>query len=88
MTEQLEEVGQVTGYFAKPSVAIVQMTKGLVQIGDTISIKGHTTDLQQTIASMQVDHAPIREAAAGTTIGLQTTGRVRVGDHVYRIISG
>jgi sRNA-binding carbon storage regulator CsrA len=53
-----EEIGKITHYFAKINVGVLEISKGDVRIGDTIHIKGHTTDYYQKIQSIQVEHAP------------------------------
>lgn len=80
-----EEVGTVVGYFAHVGAAVVDVTKGSLKVGDTIWIKGHTTDLKQTVDSIQLDHTPITEATKGQQIGLKVGGRVRRHDLVYRL---
>jgi hypothetical protein len=85
MTEpRMDEVGTVEGYFAKPSVAILKLTAPL-RVGDRIYVKGHTTDFQQAVESMQVDHAPVQDAQAGSSVGVKVTGRCREHDIVYKL---
>ena len=81
---RMEEIGRVAGFFAQPSVAIIELTAPL-KIGDTIYIKGHTTDFQQPIQSMQINHAPIQEAQPGSSIGIKVSGRCRKHDIVYKL---
>ena len=81
----MEEIGVVEGFFARPSAAVIKMTKGTLKPGERIYIKGHTTDLQQVVESMQVDHKPIAEATKGAVIGIQVTDRVRPNDLVYKL---
>lgn len=76
-------VGKITHYFPHVNAAVVKLKLPL-KIGDSIRIKGHTTDLNQAIASMQIDRAPINEAKKGDEIGLLVTSRVRAGDVVYK----
>ncbi len=81
-----QEIGRVMDYFAKISVAGIDLT-GKLRVGDTIHIKGHTTDLEQVVESMQVEHEPVEEAGRGDKIGIKVRDRVRGGDHVYRVAS-
>ena len=81
-----EKVGKVEKFFAKPSVAAVEVTGGLVRIGDRLHFKGHTTDFEETIASMQVDRDSIDEAKIGDLIGIKVKERVRENDIVYKIV--
>ena len=53
-------------------------------MGDTIHIKGHTTDVEQVVESMQIEHDMVEEARAGQSIGLKVIDRVRSGDQVYK----
>ncbi|MBN2076533.1 MAG: translation elongation factor-like protein [Dehalococcoidales bacterium] len=78
------EIGKVSEFFAKPVVAGVDLT-GTMKKGDTIHIKGHTTDLVMTVESMQIDNVNVEEAGAGMSVGVKVTDRVRRGDTVYEV---
>jgi selenocysteine-specific translation elongation factor len=80
-----EQIGQVLDFFARPVVAAIQLTAPL-KVGDKIHIKGHSTDLEVTFASMQVNNAQVQEAKAGDPVGVKITDRVRKGDTVYKIV--
>ncbi len=79
-----QEVGKVQKFFAKPSVAAIEVTAGVLKIGDKLHFKGHTTDFEENIASMQVDNQPIEEAKPGDLIGIKVKERVRENDIVYK----
>ena len=83
--EKLVEVGRVTHFYPKISVAIVEL-KASLNIGDKILIKGATTNFEQTVESMQIEHKNIERAEAGQIIGLKVKGRVRENDKVYKIM--
>lgn len=83
MTET--EVGVVKHYFDKPGVAAVEITSGELKVGDTIHIKGHTTDCSTTIASMQVEHTSVQTAKVGDGIGIKVPAKVREHDKVYKV---
>jgi translation elongation factor EF-Tu-like GTPase len=78
-------IGVVADFFARPVVAAIQLTAPL-KVGDRIHIKGHTTDLEHTVDSMQVNNAAVAEAQAGDGVGVKLTARVRKGDSVYKIV--
>jgi len=82
MAEEL--VGTIDHYFAHIGVAGISLT-GHLQVGDRIRVQGHTTDFEQTVESMQLEHESIPEAGPGSSIGVKVTQRCREGDHVYRI---
>ena len=80
-----EEVGHIVAFFSVPSAAIIEVTKESLKVGDTIWIRGHTTDLKETIASMQVEHTSITAAQVGQQVGVKVSARVRRNDRVYKI---
>jgi putative protease len=82
----LEELGVVTHYFPHVEAAVVMLTKGSLSIGDTIIIKGHTTDFKEKVDSLQLDRAPINTASVGQEIGLRVKKKVRDHDVVYKLI--
>ncbi len=79
-----EKIGTVSDFFARPVVAAIELTAGL-KMGDKIRIKGHTTDLELTVDSMQIDNAAVEEAKAGDSVGVKVSERVRKTDTVYKI---
>ncbi len=76
------EVGKITHYFDKIGVAVVELTDSL-KAGDKIRIKGNTTDFEQEIESMQIEHEEVEEAGKGQAIGLKVKDKVRNNDKVY-----
>ena len=78
------EIGHVSDFFAKPVVAGITLT-GTLKVGDTVHIKGHTTDIELTVESMQINNANVTEGKAGDAIGVKVPDRVRAGDHVYKV---
>ena len=79
-----EMIGTVSDFFAHPVVAGIELT-AVLKIGDKIHIKGHTTELEMTVDSMQIDNAQVTEAKPGDSIGVKVRDRVRSGDKVYKI---
>jgi translation elongation factor EF-1alpha len=80
------EIGYVSDYFRKISVAAVEITSGTVSVGDTIRFKGHTTDFKSIVDSMQIEHESVTEAKQGDSIGVKVSEKVRKGDKVYKIV--
>lgn len=76
-------IGKVSDFFARPVVAGIELTAAL-KAGDKIHIKGHTTDLELTVDSIQIDNVQVTEAKAGDSIGVKVNDRVRSGDTVYK----
>lgn len=81
-----KEIGVVTHYFTHISVAAVKITSDTLNVGDTIHIKGHTSDFQQKVESIQIEHQSVQTAKVGDVIGLKVREHAREGDKVYKII--
>ena len=79
-----EVVGKVTDFFARPVVAGIELTTTL-KLGDKIHIKGHTSDLELIVDSMQINNVNVEQAKAGDLIGIKVSERVRRGDTVYKV---
>jgi len=77
-------VGTVEHYFSKINVAAINLTDEL-KVGDSISIEGTTTNFQQKVSSMQIEHNNVETAKPGDSIGLKVEDRVREGDKVYKL---
>ena len=83
MKEEMEEIGNILHYYPKIDVAVIEL-KAPLAVGEKICIKGTTTDLEQTVDSMQIEHENVEKAETGQLIGLKVKGRVREKDIVYR----
>jgi len=81
-----EQVGKVTNFYVKISVAAIKVTAGVIRIGDALHFKGHTTDFKDTVASMEMENQPVDEARPGGEIGIKVKERVRENDRVYKIL--
>lgn len=82
---ELKEVGKVTHYFTKIGVAVISLTDTL-SVGDRILIRGTTTNFEQTVESMQIEHKNVNVAYSGQSVGLKVSQRVREGDKVYKML--
>ena len=79
-----EEIGKVSDFFARPVVAGIELTTTL-KVGDKIHIKGHTTDMELTVDSMQINNVNVNQAKAGDAVGIKVSERVRRGDIIYKV---
>ncbi|MEM2281972.1 MAG: hypothetical protein QXH26_00275 [Candidatus Hadarchaeales archaeon] len=85
MQPQKKLVGRVTHYFPKIGVGVVELVDEL-KVGDVISIEGVTTNFQQVVESMQIEHQNVQVAKAGDAIGLKVKERVREKDQVFKLL--
>ena len=84
MAEQ--EIGVVTHWFGKIMVAGISLTGGGLKVGDRIHVVGHTSDFEQTVDSMEVEHGSIEEVAAGDDVGIRMAEHVREHDKVFKVV--
>ncbi|UCE84163.1 MAG: translation elongation factor-like protein [Deltaproteobacteria bacterium] len=80
------QVGVVKNYFAKPSVAAIEVTGGEIQVGDVLWFRGYTTDFKEEVQSMQEENQPITKAVKGQLVGVKVKERVREKDLVYKVV--
>lgn len=79
-----KEIGKVTHYYTKIGVTVIELTD-TIKVGDTIRIKGATSDFTQTVDSMQIEHKNVEEAKKGQSIGLKVPEHTREHDVVYKV---
>jgi putative protease len=83
LSEEVVKVGNITHFFSKISVAVVELTAPLA-VGDRILVKGPSTDFEQVVDSMQIEHKNIPKAEAGQSIGMKMAEHVKERDAVYK----
>jgi putative protease len=80
-----ERIGVVTHYYSHLAVAVVKLEAARLRVGDTIHIRGHTTDFQQRVDSLQVNHVSVQEVGPGDDFGLKVREHAREHDVVYKV---
>jgi putative protease len=81
-----KEIGKVSHFFGRIGVAAIEITSDGLAVGETIHIKGATTDFTETIASMQIQNQNVQSAKPGDSVGIKVSQRVREGDIVYKVL--
>ena len=76
-------IGKIEHYYSKLGVGIIKLSNTL-KAGEKIKIKGHTTDIEMTADSLQIDHKDVSEAKKGDIIGIKVADKVREDDEVYK----
>jgi putative protease len=77
-------IGKIVHYFGNINVGIIELSDELKK-GETIHIKGSTTDFEQAVDSLQVEHKDIETANAGDQVGLKTIQKAKEGDQVFKV---
>lgn len=81
-----DQVGIIVNFYAKPSVAALKVTHGMIKKGDLLRYKGHTTDFTEVVARLEIENQPVEKAQAGDVVGVKVKMRVREKDKVYKIV--
>lgn len=80
------ELGKITHYFGKIGVAAIEITQDSLAVGDTVHVKGHTSDFLQKVDSMQIDGQSVPEATVGQSVGIKVGEHAREHDVVYKVV--
>lgn len=82
-----KKIGVISHYFGHVGVGIIKIEAEGLKVGDTLHFKGHSSDFQQTVESMQLEHKDIQEAKLGDQVGVKVNEHVREHDEVFKVIS-
>lgn len=77
-----KQIGKVSTFFSHVGVAAIKLS-GKLKVGDKIHIKGHTTDFETKVASIQINNQSVKEAKSGDHIGIKVPDKVRPNDVVF-----
>ncbi len=79
------KIAKVTHYFDKIGVAVIEILKQPLKVGDLVKVSGHDSEFNQKITSLQVEHNQVSEVAAGETAGLKVEKPVKEGDELFLV---
>ena len=82
-----QKIGKITHYYSHIGVGIIQIETGSLKVGDALHFKGHSTDFQQTVDSLQIEHRSVQEAKVGDLVGMKVNEHVREGDDVLQVVA-
>lgn len=80
-----KKIGVITHYFGHMGVGIIKLEEGSLKVGETVRFKGHATDFQQTVSSLQIEYQNVPEAKPGDLVGMKVEQPVREHDQVFKI---
>src|SRR3989475_9209131 len=86
MPQERKKVGEVFHFYGKIGVAAIRLTDDGIAIGDTIQIQGPSTNLEQTVETLQIEHADVSRAGPGQEVGMKVHDRVREKEFVYKLV--
>lgn len=79
------EIGKVTHYYDHIRVAALTLNASL-KLGDKIHISGHSTDVTQRVASLEVNRHSVDWVQPGEEVALKVNGVVHLHDKVFRVV--
>ena len=82
-----KKIGVVTHYYTHLGVGIIKIEEEGLKVADTLHFKGHTTDFQQTVDSIQIEHKSVQEGKVGDQVGIKLNEHVREHDEVFKVIA-
>lgn len=71
-------IGTVTHWYDKISVAVVKLTAGL-KVGDRIKVRHGETETEDTVGSMQIDHADVQSGKKGDEVAIKLAHKAKAG---------
>src|SRR5881397_2118646 len=86
MPLERKKVGEVFHFYGKIGVAAIRLTDDGIAIGDTVQIQGPSTNLEQTVDTLQIEHAVVSRVEPGQEVGMKVRERVREKDFVYKLM--
>ena len=78
-----EPIGKITHYFPNIGVAAATLSAAL-KVGDTVRVKGHTTDFTELIESLEIEHKKVDRAGPGDDVAFRVSEKARPGDRLLR----
>jgi hypothetical protein len=78
-------IGTVSHYFNHLGVAVLCLNKE-IHIGDRIHLMGHTTEFDQVVTSLEVNHHHVQVGCSGMQVALRVAEPVRKGDIVFHVV--
>ena len=76
-------VGKVVHFYDKLGVAIVDLEKGGLKVGDEVKFKHGEEEFAQKVESLQVDHQDVDKVKKGDSFGLKVDKPTKVCTQVY-----
>lgn len=76
-------IGKVVHYYDKLGVAIIDLLKGGLKVGDELKFKKGEEEFTQKVESLQVDHQDVSEVKKGDSFGVKVEQPTKPGTLVY-----
>lgn len=79
-----DSIGKVIHYYDKIGVAVIMLTKAL-KVGDKIKFVHGENEFEQTVESMQLEHAQVESGKKGQEIAIKVDKEVKSGTLVKSV---
>ena len=81
-TKKEKEIGKVVHWYGKINVAVVKLAAPL-KVGDAVKVRHGEHEFEETVHSMQLDHAPVEAGKKGQEIAIQLSQEAKDGSVIY-----
>lgn len=78
-------IGKVVHYYDKLGVAIIDLDKGGLKVGDEVKFKRGEEEFSQKVVSLQVEHESVDQVKKGDSFGLKVDKPTKPGTEVYLV---
>lgn len=78
-------VGKVVHFYDKLGVAIIDLDKGGLKVGDEVKFKRGDEEFSQKIESLQVEHESVDSVKKGDSFGVKVSQPTKPGTEVFRV---
>lgn len=78
-------IGKVVHYYDKLGVAIIDLGKGGLKVGDQLKFKHGDEEFAQAVESLQVDHQDVDSVKKGDSFGVKVNQPTKPGTEVYLV---
>lgn len=76
-------IGKVVHYYDKLGVAIIDLEKGGLKVGDQVKFKHGEEEFNQKVESLQVEHEVVDSVKKGDSFGVKVDKPTKPGTEVY-----
>lgn len=78
-------IGKVVHFYDKLGVAIIDLDKGGLKVGDEVKFKRGDVEFSQKIESLQVEHESMDKVKKGDSFGVKVDKPTKPGTEVYLV---
>ena len=79
------QIAKVTHFYDKIGVAVIDVFKQSIKVGDVVRISGHDNEFTQAVTSLHVEHKQVSEVGPEGSAGMKVEQPVKAGDVLFLV---